>query len=96
MNYSHDLKVGVSFIIFLGFIIALSLVFIPMSIINKYYYGDYKINKIWIGSDNELCNNCLFIEFYKGCNQYQTFYFENEHTYSKGLKQGDIVDVRLL
>ena len=45
--------------------------------------GDYIIQRQWISSVDEnnktYCDECLWIEFYEGCNRYMTYYFENEY-----------------
>lgn len=53
--------------------------------------GDYIISEMWIGNNSEnsniqICNNCLWIKFYEGCNRYSIYYFENEHNYNEKLK----------
>lgn len=90
-------KIKYFLLIIMSFLISISLVFIPMYIVNEYYFGDYKINKIYISSEfngKVLCNQCLFIEFYEGCNRYKTYYFENQHQYDNRLNIGDVVDIK--
>lgn len=64
--------------------------------IDEYYYGDYKINNMWIGNESNgvrYCNDCLWIEFDEGCNRYKTYYFENQHEFDNRLKIGQPVDI---
>lgn len=84
--------ISVSILIVSGVIIS----FIFIFLINSFYYGDYKIQKIWNGSEYNgqiYCNNCLWIEFYEGCNRYKTYYFENQQT-DERLKVGMPVDIK--
>ena len=61
-----------------------------------YYLGDFKIERQWIGSEYNgqvLCDSCLMIQFYEGCNRYRTYYFENQHEFDKRLQEGDSVNI---
>ena len=64
----------------------------------NYYMGDYIIQRQWISSFNEksgtkYCDNCLWIEFYEGCNRYLIYYFENQFIEDDRLLVGDIVNI---
>lgn len=74
----------------------IGIIFSALIGINKYYYGDYIINDMWIGNESngiKYCNNCLWIKFDEGCNHYRTFYFETQHDFDKRLKIGKPVDI---
>lgn len=58
--------------------------------------GDYIIQNQWIASDyNNIsyCDNCLWIEFYEGCNRYSTYYFEEQHELDKRFIIGTPVNI---
>jgi hypothetical protein len=70
-----------------------------MFLYQNYYYGDYIINKQWISSVSEetnitYCDNCLWIEFYEGCNRYRTYYFKNHKEFDKRLSIGQPVNIK--
>lgn len=64
---------------------------------NNFYMGNYIVQKQWISSDynnQTYCENCLWIEFYEGCNRYKTYYFENQHEFDNRLDFGKIVNIK--
>ncbi len=79
------------------FVIALiGVLFLYSYIYNSYYIGDYIVQKQWLASEyNNLtyCDNCLWIEFYEGCNHYQTYFFENQHEFDKRLSIGKVINI---
>lgn len=65
-------------------------------IYNNFYLGDYIVQKQWIASDynnHTYCDKCLWIEFYEGCNRYQTYFFENQHEFDNRLEVGKVVNI---
>jgi len=84
--------------IILLIIIIISLLIVVTLLYNTYYLGDYVIQRQWISSVDEItnitrCDNCLWIEFYEGCDRYSTYYFESEHTLNPRLDKGKIVNI---
>ena len=61
------------------------------------YEGDYRISEMRLSNFSKegksYCNNCLWIEFYEGCNRYKEYYFENQHEYDNRLEVGMPVDI---
>lgn len=61
--------------------------------------GDYLVQNQWIGSEygnKTVCDECLMIEFYSGCNKYSTFIFEREHELNPALKIGTPVNINFV
>jgi hypothetical protein len=52
---------------------------------------------MWISSsyyqNQTFCDNCLWIEFYEGCNNYPVYFFAREHQINPRFKVGDIVNI---
>ena len=66
-------------------------------IYNNFYLGDYIVQKQWIDSNyhnQTYCENCLWIEFYEGCNRYPVYFFKNQHEFDKRLSLGSVVNIR--
>ena len=62
----------------------------------NYYMGNYIVQKQWISSDynnKTSCENCLWIEFYEGCNRYPVYYFENQHELDNRFTIGSVVNI---
>ena len=64
----------------------------------NYYMGDYIVQRQWISSvsedsNNTYCDECLWIEFYGGCNRYIKYYFENQHEFDERFSKGSIVNI---
>ena len=81
-------------IIFIIFIIGIIILY--TFIYNNFYLGDYIVQKQWIDSDynnHTYCDKCLWIEFYEGCNRYQTYFFENQHEFDNRLEVGKVVNI---
>jgi len=72
-------------------LIGLTLIIGGYFLYNHYYIGDYIIQRQWISSDD--CDECLYIEFYEGCNRYLIYYFENEHELNPRFSFGDVVNI---
>lgn len=66
-------------------------------IYSSFYLGNYIVQKQWISSNynnHTYCDKCLWIEFYEGCNRYQTYYFKNQHEFDNRLDLGKVVNIR--
>lgn len=77
-------------------ILVLALIVSVNYLYQNYYMGDYIIQKQWINSSyqgQKYCENCLWIEFYEGCNRYPVFYFENQHELDNRFIVGSIVNI---
>ena len=77
--------------IIISIIIIFVFVFGGYFLYNHYYLGNYIIQKQWLSSND--CDNCLYIEFYEGCNNYLTYYFEYEYELNPRFSSGDIVNI---
>jgi len=80
------------------FLIVIISVFLICYVYQNYGKGDYIIERQWISSVQEktnitYCDNCLWIEFYEGCNHYFTYYFQNEHEINPRFEEGSIVNI---
>lgn len=78
-------------IIIIIMIIGLVLIIGDYFLYNHYYMGDYIIQGQWISSND--CDECLYIEFYEGCNRYLTYFFEREHELNPRFSKGDVVNI---
>jgi len=84
------------FWIVLPIILFLGASFVYLTTIN-YFYGDYRITKMYISSIDpegiKYCDSCLWIEFDEGCNRQKLYYFENQHELDSRLKVGMPVNI---
>jgi len=85
-------------IVLLAFLIVMLPVYGIYFAYQNYYMGDYIIQRQWVSSVQEktnitYCDDCLWIEFYEGCNRYLTYYFENEHEINPRFDIGSVVNI---
>ena len=67
-------------------------------IYTNYYMGSYIIEEQRLGNFSRngiyYCNNCLWINFYEGCNKYKEYFFETQHDFDERLKVGMPVNIK--
>ena len=73
-------------------------IFLGIFYYDQYYMGDYIIQRQWISSVSEKtgvrwCDDCLWIEFYEGCNRYSTYYFKDQHIEDDRFQNKSIVNI---
>jgi len=81
-----------------GLLMALGIImiFFGLWLYDTFYMGDFIVKEQWINSSYQglrMCDNCLFIRFYEGCNLYPVFYFENQHEFDNRFNNGDAVNI---
>lgn len=77
------------------FLVLIGLLFIKYDLES----GNYIVQNQWIASEygnKTVCEECLMIEFYEGCNRYKTFIFANEHELNPSLKIGTPVNINFI
>jgi hypothetical protein len=97
--FYHTKKERTLFIIFTIAIIAIFSLGMTILFYELRAEGAYLIQNQWIASDYgnvTYCDNCLWIEFYEGCNRHSTYYFINQHEKDDRFEIGTPVNINFV